>query len=371
MADSSKTEKATPHRRKKAREDGQIVRSREFGNLVSLLAALLVMSIQAHGMADHWVRFYEGLLTAAVHGDIDSGGPVLFWTAIEILRWISPVLLVALVCSVAMSFVQGGLNVAPGMLAFKFERLGPGSRLGQMFSAAALGGLLRSMLPFAAIALVSVVAFENIWSSLAHASATSLPELVNVVTGALTGIIWKSAIVLLLSAALDYFLSWRQNEGKLRMSHDEIKREHKEQEGNPFIKVQIRKRQRAMRARKPLEAAASATMVITNPTHFAVAMKYEPSMAAPEVVAKGQDLLAQKIKVIAAENNVPMIENKPLARALYQNVEVGQSISPDLYQAVAEILVAVLRAQDEVKRNEERRKNRNAAGQSVDQAEER
>jgi flagellar biosynthetic protein FlhB len=118
-----------------------------------------------------------------------------------------------------------------------------------------------------------------------------------------------------------------------------------------------------MRKRKPLEAAATATMVVTNPTHFAVALKYEPSMRAPEVLAKGRDLLAQKIKAIAQQNNVPLMENKPLARALYSTVEVGQAIPSELYQAVAEILVVVFRAQAEVREQQSMRSRKNASGE--------
>ena len=120
-----------------------------------------------------------------------------------------------------------------------------------------------------------------------------------------------------------------------------------------------------MRKRKPLEAAATATMVVTNPTHFAVALRYEPSMRAPEVVAKGRDLLAQRIKAIAQQNNVPVMENKVLARALFNAVEVGHSIPSDLYQAVAEILVAVFRAQAELREREAMRSRKNATGEVI------
>jgi len=138
----------------------------------------------------------------------------------------------------------------------------------------------------------------------------------------LRSVLWKAVLVLIVWAAVDYVLTWKQSESKLRMSHDEVKREHKETEGNPFTKGQVRRRQREMRKRKPLEAATKATIVVTNPTHFAVALRYEPAMRAPEVVAKGRDLLAQRIKTIAQEHNVPIMENKILARTLYGTVEV-------------------------------------------------
>ena len=149
------------------------------------------------------------------------------------------------------------------------------------------------------------------------------------------------------------------------MSKEEVKREHKENDGNPHTKQQIRKIQRAMRRRRSLKAVETATLVVTNPTHFAVALRYETGMAAPEVVAKGQDLLAQKIKELAREHGVTVMENKPLAQALFKSVEVGDSIPSELYQAVAEILVVVYKAQAELREKERARSNRNAAGEVI------
>lgn len=363
MADSNQTEKATPHRRKKAREQGQVARSREFGSVLAMVGAALTLSAMGSDMATHWVTFYRGLLSAAVDGDITTNGPVLFWTALEVLRWITPVLLVAMLLSVSVTLAQGGLNFAPAALAPSFQRVSPGGRLGRIFSMTTVGNLLKSLLPFLAIAIFGVSALTSHWNELARASGEDVRALAEVVGAILRNFGWKAVLVLLLWAAIDYLLTWQQNESQLRMSREEVKREHKEQEGNPFTKGQVRKRQRAMRKRKPLEAAKTATMVVTNPTHFAVALRYETSMMAPEVVAKGRDLLAQKIKAIAHENNVPIMENKPVARALYKGVEVGQAIPAELYQAVAEILVVVFRAQAELRDKEAMRSRRNAAGE--------
>ncbi|MGI4755498.1 MAG: EscU/YscU/HrcU family type III secretion system export apparatus switch protein [Janthinobacterium lividum] len=365
MADGNKTEKPTEQRRRKAREEGQVSRSRELGSVLSLVGAAVTLVALSQDMARHWSTFYNGLLAAAVDGDFTANGPILFWSAVEVLRWIVPVLLVAMVLSVSATLAQGGLNFAPAALQPKVSRMSPASRIGQIFSIATLGTLAKSLLPFLAIAVFGATAVQSHWSELARASGTDIRLLASVVGEILSSIAWKSALVLLAWAAVDYVLTWQQGESKLKMSKEEIKREYKENDGNPFTKGQIRKLQRAMRQRKPLEAAATATMVITNPTHFAVALRYESSMAAPEVVAKGLDLLAQKIKAIARENNVPTIENKTLARALYKEVEVGEAIPADLYGAVAEILVVVLRAEATAREQEEMRNRRNAAGEVV------
>jgi len=144
-----------------------------------------------------------------------------------------------------------------------------------------------------------------------------------------------------------------------------VRQEYKETDGNPVIKSRIRQVQRAMRKRHSLKAAATATVVVTNPTHYAIALRYEIDMPAPIVVAKGRDLLAEKIKKVARDNGIMLVENKPLAQALYKSVEVGDSIPSKLYQAVAEILALVFRAQAEVRRSEAERRSRNASGQQT------
>jgi flagellar biosynthesis protein FlhB len=365
MPESDKTQRATPHRRKKAREQGQVARSREFGNVLALVGAATTLAVLCSDLVPRWAAFYDGLLIAACSGDIGPSGPIWYWSAVEVLRWIIPILLVAMVLSVGVSLAQGGLNFAPAALTPKFERLSPVSRLGQIFSFVTLGNLLKSLIPFLAIGLFGFAAIKSHWSELSEASGEDLHTLMMAVGEILRGVLWKAVLVLIAWAGVDYVLTWKQTESKLRMSHDEVKREHKENEGNPFTKGQQRRRQRAMRKRKPLEAAATATMVVTNPTHFAVALRYEPSLRAPEVVAKGRDLLAQRIKAIAHGNSVPVMENKVLARALFNTVDVGQAIPSDLYQAVAEILVVVFRAQTELREREAVRSRRNATGEVV------
>src|SRR5215472_978970 len=170
MPESDKTQKATPHRRKKAREKGQIARSREFGNVLALVGAAVTLAVLCSDLVPRWAAFYHGLLIAACEGDIGASGPVWFWSAVEVLRWIVPVLLVAMLLSVSVSLAQGGLNFAPAALTPKFERLSPANRLGQIFSFYSLGNLLKSLLPFLAIGLFGFGAIRSHWSELAQAS---------------------------------------------------------------------------------------------------------------------------------------------------------------------------------------------------------
>jgi flagellar biosynthetic protein FlhB len=163
------------------------------------------------------------------------------------------------------------------------------------------------------------------------------------VAGLLTDLALEIGAVILVLAALDYFYQWWEHNQSLKMSKQDIKEEYKQTEGNPQLKAKIKERQRALAMRRMMQEIPKATAVITNPTHFAVALKYDKTMKAPEVVAKGQDFLAERIKAIARENRVAVIENKPLARALYATTEVGEAIPQELYQAVAEVLAHVYR----------------------------
>ena len=363
MPESNQTEKATPQRRKKAREQGQIARSRDLPGVLAIVGVAATLLLLNATMAQHWRSLYAGSLEVATADDLSAGGPLLFWCSLEVLRWIVPTLLVALVLSLAAGLAQGGFNIAPNALAPKFDRFNPASRLGQIFSLTSLSSLLKSLIPFGFILLLGVNSLRSHWSELVRSAEFDVRALVSIIASVALSIGWKAALVLLLWAGVDYGLTWRKNESELRMSREEIKQEYKQSDGNPAVKGQIRKLQRAMRKKQSLKAVATATIVVTNPTHFAVALRYEPPMAAPEVVAKGRDLLAQKIKQLAREHDVLVMENKPLAQALYKSAEVGDAIPAQLYQAVAEILVIVFRAQAEMREREEMRRTRNAAGQ--------
>jgi len=152
----------------------------------------------------------------------------------------------------------------------------------------------------------------------------------------------------------------------LKMTRQEVREEHKESDGNPVIKLRFHRLRREMRKRHSLKAAATATVVVTNPTHYAIALRYETEMPAPIVVAKGRNLLAERIKQMARDSGIMLVENKPLAQALYKSVEVGDSIPAKLYQAVAEILALVFRAEAEVRKAEAARGSRNASGQKTE-----
>ncbi len=366
MADASKTEKATPKRREKARSQGQVARSRELPSVLAMAGVLAALWLMSYGAITRWTSFYRNTLDIAATGQIEANGPLLFWSTLEVLRWIVPVLSCAALLSVAAGYAQGGISIAPEAMQLKFERFNPASKLGQIFSPVGLSNMLKSLLPFAAIAWVGGSSVREHWPLLVHASYFNLRTMAAMIGDMVFGVTWKAGAILLAWSGVDYLLTWQKMEGDLKMSREEIKEEYKQSDGNPVIKQRIRRLQRKMRRKQSLAAAKTATVVVTNPTHYAVALRYTPDMAAPLVVAKGQNLLAQEIKALAMDSGIMLMENKPLAQALYKSVEVGEAIPSKLYHAVAELLVVVFRAQAEVRQQEARRRNRNAAGQVID-----
>jgi flagellar biosynthetic protein FlhB len=366
MADSSKTEEATPKKRLKAREQGQIARSRELPGILAFAGVMGAITLMAPTAVTHWTVLFRNTLYAASSGDIESNGPVLFWSSVEVMRWIVPALMAGVVLSVLAGLAQGGLNFAPEALALKFDRFNPASKLGQIFSPMGLSNLLKSLLPFSAILWIAVVMTQNHWEAMVHASSLGLRPYSSFIGSMVFELTWKSGLVLLAWSAIDYLLTLKKINSDLKMSKQEVREEYKETDGNPVIKSRIRQLQRAMRKKKSLAAAATATVIVTNPTHYAIALRYETDMPAPVVVAKGRNLLAEKIKQLARDHGIMLVENRPLAQALYKSVEVGDAIPAKLYQAVAEILALVFRAQAEVRQSEAERRSRNASGQKTE-----
>ena len=367
MADSSKTEQATPKRQEKAREQGQIARSRELPSVLTMVGAVATLSVISQGSLSHWTTFYRMILDTAASRDLDANAPVFFWSALEVFRWIVPVLLAAMVISLSAGLAQGGLNFAPAAMELKFTRFNPVSKLGQIFSITGLSNLAKSLLPFGVIAWIAESIIASHWGMMVRASSLQLRGLSSLIGAMVFELAWKACLVLLAWSGVDYFVTWRKMQGDLKMTKQEIREEHKQSDGNPVIKGRIRRLQRRMRKKQALAAAATATVVITNPTHYAVALRYTPDMATPIVVSKGMNLIAQEIKALAYDSGIMVLENKPLAQALYKTVEVGEAIPSTLYQAVADILVVVFRAQAEVRRQEAMRRNRNAMGELVKQ----
>ena len=356
MADSNKTEQATPQHRKKARERGQVTRSRELSAALSMAAVAGTGYFMGRGALPYWTRFFRTTLELAGQDSIEPNGPLLFWSSVEAMRWIMPILFAALGMSLLAGLAQGGFVFAPEALSFNADRFNPASRLQQMISLSALSSILKSLLPFGAIAWVGFACIRSHWGDILGSAFVDARHFARLMSGILLELCWKSGLILLAWAGVDYLLLWWKSEGDLKMSRQDIRDELKQSEGNPQSKARIRRIQRQMRRKQMLRATETATVVITNPTHYAVALRYEVHMTAPIVVAKGRDYLAAKIKDVARERDIPVMENRPLAQALYKGVEVGDPIPTELYHAVAEILVLIHKAQTELRNREAQRR---------------
>ncbi len=267
---------------------------------------------------------------------LDGNVKAFFWT-------LAPLSGLILVAAVGANIMQVGLKVTPQAMAFQWSRLNPISGAKKFFQKRTFFDLLKNV---AKVGLISLLAGLVIRSEMTDLNALSLLPIPGIVDLARGGFL-KLMIVLLsflaLLAVVDWFFQRHQHAEELKMSRQEVKEEYKEFEGDPQIKARIRAIQIEASRRRMLTDVPRADVVITNPTHFAVALKYEPGKAAPVVLAKGADFLAKKIREVARESRVPVVENKPVARALYAEVEVGHPIPENLYQIVAEILAYVYR----------------------------
>lgn len=307
------------------------------------MTAVVVCAWQMPGFAAEWAGLLRHELEAAT-----SRPEQLLPAWLNVLPALRTVGLAAglgWVVALATGFAQGGVVFAPTALAPNWDRLNPATHLEQLFSLSALSRLLKSLLPTAVIVYLAVGLLSRDWDrfpSLLHGGRATVAAFA---ASRVYELAWKGSLVLLAWSAADYWLERQRMENQLKMSRQDQKDEFKEMEGNPAVKQRIRRLQRQARRARMLKDVERAAVVITNPNEFAIALEYRMEMDAPVVLAKGRNLLAQQIKEIARWHGIPMVENPPLAHALYRAVEVGQAIPPKLYTVVAEILAAIWRAE--------------------------
>lgn len=344
MGLEDKTEAATPRRRQDARLEGQVARSHDLSSALVLIASLLLIKV-AGPMFESNIR--KICITSFTHfsrndiviGDVQS---MLVRLLLQTGLAIAPLVLGVAVVGGISCVMQVGLVFSTKSLQFKGERLNPLSGIARMFSPNALVELVKSILKVSIIGFVVFSFLRDNYSKIASLVDADYLCTVSTIGNLVWTLLFKVAMMLFAISALDYMYQRFNTEKQLKMTKQEVKDDMKRTEGDPVIKGKIRQMQRQMSQRRMMSEVPKADVVVTNPTHFAVALKYEKEKsAAPIVVAKGKDLVAQRIKAIAKENNVPMVENVPLARALYASVDIGKEIPAEMYQAVAEILAYV------------------------------
>ena len=351
-----RTERATPRRRQKAEEKGDRVRSRELTAACGMLAGVLVLG----RTAPHWASMWGAIITQSMA----LGSPAV-WRDDQVLQTtlaLRHVILIALSPLVVLFLAVAGVallvNVAQGggvqfhaqSLQTKFSRLNPATNIQNIFSLQGASRLAKSLIPVSIIVMLAVHKVKE-QTALPPMSISNLPIMFSSAYDLLLDTAW----ILVVWSAVDYIVQWRSWEGRVRMSKQEIREEMKETQGSPQVRSRIRGLQRQMRRRKLKADVQRATVVITNPTHYAVALSFDfETMDPPKVLAKGRNLLAEQIKSEARWAGVPIVENPPLARSLYRTVEAGQSIPVNLYAAVAAILAYLYRKQVEEKMRRQR-----------------
>ncbi|MBR7977393.1 flagellar type III secretion system protein FlhB [Burkholderia vietnamiensis] len=347
MADESdldRTEAATPRRREKAREEGQVARSRELASFALLAAGFYGTWLVSGPSGAHLQTMLRSAFTFDratafdTHRMLSAAGTA----SAEGLAAVLPILALTGLAALLAPMALGGWLISQKTFELKFDRLDPIAGLGRMFS---IQGPIQLAMSVAKTMVVGGIGGVAIWRSKDELLGLATQPLGAALADALhlVAVCCGTTVAgMLVLAGLDVpYQLWQYNK-KLRMTKEEVKREHRENEGDPHVKGRIRQQQRAIARRRMMAAVPKADVVVTNPTHFAVALQYtDGEMRAPKVVAKGVNLVAARIRELAAEHNVPLLEAPPLARALYHNVELEREIPGSLYSAVAEVLAWV------------------------------
>jgi len=343
MADESsdeKTEEATQTRRDEFRKRGQVAHSKELASAVLFIAAAILVSGLSHYFVGHLQDLFQRTLGGDLVHAVREGD---FWAIVQVASFkytvlITPIFAIFGVLGLASFVVQMGFLQVEDALQPKLERISPLKGFSRLFSLRNLAEGIKSLLK---LLLVSGITYLVLKGEMAHIPMlirTNVTESSGFLGSVLFKLFFSLGLGVLSIAVLDYFFQRWDLERQMRMTKEEVKQEHKNQEGDPLIKARVRRIQRQLANRKMMQEVPKADVIITNPTHIAVALKYDANLPAPQLIAMGADLIAQKIKDLAREKGIPIVENKPLARTIFKTMKIGQVIPRELFVAVAEVL---------------------------------
>ncbi|MFI5953569.1 flagellar biosynthesis protein FlhB [Cryptosporangium sp. NPDC051539] len=337
-----KTEKPTPQKKKQARKEGQIARTPDLGAWVGMLLASLLLPKVITAVMDRSRTLLDKAVDVIGHPDPHRGTglmrDVLFAVAISV----APLALGMLLAGVGSAAAQGGLNFATKLLKPKFSKLNPFSGLKKIIGPHALWEAIKTIVKSTVLGAVLYWSIKGLIPVLMGGGRIPNEVIISEVINTVERLIRSAAAAGLVMAAADYAVAKRRIDKQLRMSKQDIKEEHKRSEGDPHVKGAIRARQMAMSRSRMMADVPKADVIVTNPTHVAVALRYDPLKGAPRVVAKGSGTIADKIRTLGSENRIPTIQDVGLARTLYKACKVGQEIPPELYAAVATVLAFVM-----------------------------
>jgi flagellar biosynthetic protein FlhB len=344
-----RTETATGHKRQEERRKGRIFRNRDVVLAGVFLFEISFIKWNLGSAFSLYQEFYRRMLGQPLPRDFSFLYIQDLCTGVLLLvvKLLGPLMAMIVLFSFSGQLAQGGWNFSTEGFQFNFAKLMPKNNFTRIFSATGFFDLFKSVLMFSIIGFLGWNAIMGLWPSLPTWSFLTPRDSVANALAITYNLAWNLGLAYAVVAALEFLVQRRQFEGGIKMTKQEVKDEHKQMEGNPQVKGKIRQMQYRMARGRMMKDVATASLVVTNPTHFAVALRYEAgAMQAPEVVAKGQGWLALKIRSVAQEHDIPIVENRPLAQLLYKKVEVGEAIPVELYRAVAEILAYLMRARE-------------------------
>ena len=352
-----KTEPATEKKLTDARKEGQVAKSREIANGLGLLAVFLVLKLWVGHMGYQFINVFSAIyekipeVVTFWHGNMPQTDANIAFRdmMLESVIIMAPILLIGFAVAFLSDVVQVGWHPTGKPMQPKFSKLSPVSGFKRIFSVNSVVELIKSLLRIGLIIYICYNYLKDKWPILYTLYDMDLTQAIALIGETVTDLGIRISLIYMIIAAADFIYQKYKFSKDMRMTKQEIKEEYKQQEGDPQVKGRIRQKMREVSQRRMMQNLPQADVVITNPTHYAVAIKYDPEVAeAPIVIAKGADNLAAKIKEIAREHKIEIVENKPLARMLYANVDVGQAVPPELYQAVAEVLAFVYHLQGKV-----------------------
>ena len=340
-----KTEEATPKKKSDSKKKGQVPRSKEIGTVLSLGTILLIIislgSYIVNNLKSVLIHYFStDFQITLTENEINN---IFVTSAMKFAEVFLPIAIPIMIVGVAASIMQTGFINSTEGLKPSLSKINPIKGMKNMFSGKKLVDLVKNLVLVGCLGYVGFGFVSENYERIMKLGGLYFPSFGVEFQSLLVGIFSKILLVLVVVAAADYFMQWKMHNKDMKMSKQEVKEESKQSEGDPHVKGKRKQKQREMAMNRMMQAVPDATVIITNPTHLALAIKYEQgeNAKAPKIIAKGADNIALKIKEIAKENKIPIIEDRPLARLMYETVEVDQEIPPDMYKAVAEILAVI------------------------------
>lgn len=349
---SDKTEKPTAKKIRDARKKGNVAKSKEVVNVVTFLGIIFVFSI----LSDFIIRQLEELISMFLTMDISNSlnedmiQPIMLKTMLTLFMSFLPIGFIVMVLGVIGNIMQTGFLFSPEALKPKLDKLNPVTGFKNMFSMKALGTLFKSLAIIIFLGIIGFIFIKNNYYSIINIGNIYTPYLIPAIRELIVNLFKIIMVGLVVVGVADYGYQLYTYNKNIKMTKQEVKEEFKQMEGDQLVKAKIKQKQRQIASQRMMEAVPTATVILTNPTHLSIALRYEKGVdSAPVVVAKGADLVAMKIREIAKEHDIPIIENKPLARLMFKEVEINQEIPVDMYQMVAEVLTQVYKIKSKKK----------------------